>query len=233
MGMAFLMTTSPRIPELCSGDVLTRDEFERRYEAMPHVKKAELIEGVVAMGSPVRLQHHGAPESALSFWLGCYRASTPGLVMAGNTTVRLDLDNEFQPDLLLCMPAHAGGQARIDADDFVAGAPELVVEVAASSVSRDLHQKLAVYRRNGVREYVVHRVDDAAVDWFVLVHGAYERQVADAHGRFQSRVFPGLCLDVPALLRQDFAAVRAAVDEGIAAVAAEHRAFVQRLQQPA
>ncbi len=206
MGMAFFMTTSPRIPELCSGDVLTRDEFERRYEAMPHVKKAELIEGVVAMGSTVRLQ---------------------------NTTVRLDLDNEFQPDLLLCVPAHAGGQARIDADDYVAGAPELVVEVAASSVSRDLHQKLAVYRRNGVREYVVHRVDDAAVDWFVLVHGAYERQVADAHGRFQSRVFPGLCLDVPALLRQDFAAVRAAVDEGIAAVAAEHRAFVQRLQQPA
>ena len=147
--------------------------------------------------------------------------------------MRLDLDNEFQPDLLLCVPAHAGGQARIDADDYVAGAPELVVEVAASSVSRDLHQKLAVYRRNGVREYVVHRVDDAAVDWFVLVHGAYERQVADAQGRHHSRVFPGLCLDVAALLRRDFAAVRAAVDEGIAAVAAEHAAFVQRLQQPA
>jgi Uma2 family endonuclease len=233
MGMAFLMTTSPRIPELCSGDVLTRDEFERRYEAMPHVKKAELIEGVVAMGSPVRMQHHGRPEHLLAGWLAFYESATPGLVAASNTTVRLDLDNEFQPDLLLCVPAHAGGQARIDADDYVAGAPELVIEVAASSVSRDLHQKLAVYRRNGVREYVVHRVDDAAVDWFVLVHGAYERQVADAHGRYHSRVFPGLCLDVPALLRQDFAAVRAAVDDGIAAVAAEHRAFVQRLQQPA
>jgi Uma2 family endonuclease len=227
--MAFLMTTSPRIPELCSGDVLTRDEFERRYEAMPQVKKAELIEGVVAMGSPVRLQHHGAPESALSFWLGCYRAVTPGLLVASNTTVRLDLDNEFQPDLLLCVPEHAGGQARIDADDFVAGAPELVVEVAASSVSRDLHQKLAVYRRNGVREYVVHRVDDAAVDWFVLAHGAYERQVADGQGRYHSRQFPGLCLDVPALLRSDLAGVRAAVDHAIAAAAAEHAALVQRL----
>jgi len=231
--MTFLMTTSPRIPELCSGDVLTRDEFERRYEAMPHVKKAELIEGVVAMGSPVRLRHHGAPESALSFWLGSYGAVTPGLIVASNTTVRLDLDNEFQPDLLLCVPEHAGGQARIDADDFVAGAPELVVEVAASSASRDLHQKLAVYRRNGVREYVVHRVDDAAVDWFELVHGAYERQVADAQGRYRSRVFPGLGLDVPALLRRHLVGVRAGVDEGIAAVAAEHAAFVQRLQQPA
>ena len=227
------MTTSPRIPELCSGDVLTRDEFERRYEAMPHVKKAELIEGVVAMGSPVRLQHHGAPESALNFWLACYVSVTPGLLVASNTTVRLDLDNEFQPDLLLCVPEHAGGQARIDAEDYVAGAPELVVEVAANSVSRDLHQKLAVYRRNGVREYVVHRVDDAAVDWFVLAHGAYERQVADAHGRYQSRMFPGLCLDVAALLRSDLAGVRAAVDQGIAAAAAEHAAMVRRLLRPA
>ena len=185
------------------------------------------------MGSPVRLQHHGAPESALSFWLGCYSAVTPGLLVASNTTVRLDLDNEFQPDLLLCVPEHAGGQARIDADDYVAGAPELVVEVAASSVSRDLHQKLAVYRRNGVREYVVHRVDDAAVDWIVLARGAYERQVADGQGRYHSRVFPGLCLDVPALLGADLAAVRAAVGDGIAALAAEHRAFVQRLRPPA
>ena len=231
--MAFLMTTSPRIPELCSGDVLTRDEFERRYEAMPQVKKAELIEGVVAMGSPVRLQHHGAPESALSFWLGCYSAVTPGLLVASNTTVRLDLDNEFQPDLLLCVPEHAGGQARTDADDYVAGAPELVVEVAASSVSRDLHQKLAVYRRNGVREYVVHRVDDGAVDWFVLAHGAYERQVEDGQGRYHSSQFPGLCLDVPALLRSDLAGVRAAVDHAILAAAAEHAAFVRRLLRPA
>ncbi|MFN7589615.1 MAG: Uma2 family endonuclease [Planctomycetota bacterium] len=223
------MTTSPRIPELCSGDVLTRDEFERRYEAMPHVKKAELIEGVVAMGSPVRLRHHGRPEHLLAGWLAFYESATPGLVVANNTTVRLDLDNEFQPDLLVCVPEHAGGQARIDADDFVAGAPELVVEVAASSVSRDLHQKLAVYRRNGVREYVVHRVDDAAVDWFVLVHGTYERQVPDAQGRQHSRWFPGLCLDVPALLRADLAGVRVAVDHAIAAAAAEHAAFVQRL----
>ena len=231
--MAFLMTTSPRIPELCSGDVLTRDEFERRYEAMPHVKKAELIEGVVAMGSPVRLRHHGRPEHLLGAWLGFYESATPGLVVANNTTVRLDLDNEFQPDLLLCLPEHAGGQARIDSDDYVAGAPELVVEVAASSVSRDLHQKLAVYRRNGVREYVVHRVDDAAVDWFVLAHGAYERQVADGQGRYHSRQFPGLCLDVPALLRSDLAGVRAAVDHAIAAAAAEHAALVQRLLRQA
>ena len=43
----------PRILPLEHGDHLTREEFERRYEAMPHVRKAELIEGVVYMPSPV------------------------------------------------------------------------------------------------------------------------------------------------------------------------------------
>jgi Uma2 family endonuclease len=230
MGMAFLMTSSPQIPVLCPGDVLTRDEFERRYQAMPRVKKAELIEGVVYMGSPVRLRHHGRPEHVLAAWLVFYESLTPGLLAASNTTVRLDLDNELQPDLLLCLPEHAGGQARIDADDYVRGAPELVVEVAASSVSHDLHQKLAVYRRNGVREYVVHRVDDGAIDWFVLARGAYERQEPDADGRLHSRTFPGLCLDVPAQLREDLAAVRAAVEAAVAAAGPEHGGLVQRLR---
>lgn len=58
--MASLMTT-PRIPVLCAGDALTRDEFERRYAAMPDVKKAELIEGIVYMDSPVRHTVHGQP----------------------------------------------------------------------------------------------------------------------------------------------------------------------------
>ena len=34
------------IPPLESGDHLTRHEFERRYQARPDIKKAELIEGV-------------------------------------------------------------------------------------------------------------------------------------------------------------------------------------------
>ena len=221
------MTTSPRVPVLCNGDRLTRDEFERRYEAMPHVKKAELIEGVVYMGSAVRYDRHSRPEHALAAWLVFYQRRTPGLDGGSNATVRLDLDNEPQPDLLLRVPERAGGRSRITPDGYLDGAPELVIEVAASSVSYDLHQKLHAYRRNGVLEYVVHRVDDGELDWFALEGGVYVRQQRDSEGLLHSRVFPGLVLDVRGLLRDDFAALEAALDR--AAGTPEHAAFVRKL----
>jgi Uma2 family endonuclease len=222
-----LMTTSPRVPVLRAGDRLTRDEFERRYAAMPDLKKAELIEGVVYMGSPVRHVQHGRPERVLEIWLGVYELATPGLDSSGNTTLRLDLDNEPQPDLLVRFPEHAGGRSRITADGYLEGPPELVIEVAASSVSYDLHQKLHAYRRNGVLEYLVHRVEDGEVDWFVLEHGQYRRQERCDDGTLRSRVFPGQWLDVDALLRSDLAALRTAVERGCADPA--HAAFVARL----
>ena len=222
------MVTSDRVPVLCAGDRLTRDEFERRYSAMPDLKKAELIEGVVYMGSPVSLLRHAQPHVNLSSWLTYYRELTPGLIAGDNATVRLDLDNEPQPDVLLCIPAVAGGTARITASGYLEGPPELAIEVAASSVSYDLHQKLGAYRRNGVQEYLVHRVDDGEVDWFVLERGSYVRQQLDAGDCLKSRVFPGLWLDVPALLRADLRALRAAVERGTAEPA--HGPFVARLQ---
>ena len=91
----------PRIPPLQNGDRLTRDEFERRYDAMPNLVKAELIDGVVYMPSPVRLELHGEQHVDLIGWLGVYRAYTPGLRCGNNCTIRLDLDNEPQPDLVL------------------------------------------------------------------------------------------------------------------------------------
>jgi hypothetical protein len=86
------MSTSPGVPVLCAGDVLSRAEFERRYAAMPHLKKAELIEGVVYVGSPVNLVRHGQPHGVMAYWLGAYQEATPGLIGGDNTTVRLDLD---------------------------------------------------------------------------------------------------------------------------------------------
>jgi Uma2 family endonuclease len=221
------MTTSPRVPLLSAGDKLTRDEFERRYAAMPDLKKAELIEGIVYMGSPVRYVQHGRPERMLSRWLGYYEDVTPGLDSSGNTTLRLDLDNEPQPDLLLRLPERAGGRSRITPDGYLEGPPELVVEVAASSVSCDLHQKLDAYRRNGVQEYLVHRVDDGEVDWFLLEGGVYVRQQPAADGTLKSRVFPGLWLDVPALLRGDSRALRAVIERGVADP--QHAVFVRRV----
>jgi Uma2 family endonuclease len=218
---------SAQLPLLEPGDRLTRVEFERRYEAMPQLHKAELIEGVVYMPSPVRFRRHGHPHAHLVGWLVQYEAGTPGVVTGDNSTTRLDLDNEPQPDAVLLIDPDCGGQARISADDYVEAAPELVVEVAASSTSFDLHTKFHVYRRNGVREYLVWRVLDRAVDWFVLRAGQYERLEPEAQGCLRSENFPGLWLDPVALLRGDVARVLATVQQGLASP--EHDAFVARL----
>lgn len=219
-----------RIPPLENGDRLTRAEFERRYAAMPHVKKAELIEGVVYMPSPVS-NEHAEPHFDLIACLAFYRAATPGIAGGDNGTLRLDLDNEPQPDAFLRILASHGGQARVDEDGYVSGAPELVAEVARSSVNIDLHDKLHVYRRNGVREYLVWRVEDQAIDWFVLREGRYEPLAATAEGLYQSEVLPGLWLDAPALLRGDLLAVFQAVQRGLDSP--ENAAFVRRLQETA
>jgi Uma2 family endonuclease len=214
-------------PPLENGDRLTRAEFERRYEAMPRLKKAELVEGVVYVPSPVRYNQHGKPSSDIEIWLGTYRVSTPGVDSAGNTTVRLDFDNEVQPDVLLRL--ERGGRSEIGPDGYVEGAPELVVEVAASSASYDLHDKLRAYRRNGVQEYVVWRMLDGALDWLILREGSYEQLSPDQAGVVRSEVFPGLWLAVPALLAGDLAAVLATLQEGLASP--EHAAFVARLRE--
>jgi len=211
-----------------NGDHLTAAEFERRYNAMPELKKAELIEGVVYMSSAVRFVQHGEQHFQLITWLGYYQAYTQGIRGADNSTIRLDLDNIPQPDALLLMDPAAGGQAQIDADGYILHAPELAGEVAASSASYDLHTKLTVYRRNGVREYLVWRVEDNAIDWFVLHQRQFDRLAADAAGVYRSEVFPGLWLDAPALLRGDLAAVFATLQQGLAT--SEHAALVAGLR---
>lgn len=222
--------TAEQVPPLENGDHLTRPEFEQRYEAMPGLKKAELIEGVVYVPSPVSPKH-GSPHFNLICWLSHYFLATPGLMGCDNTSLRLDLDNEPQPDIFLqILPSH-GGQAKLDEDGCVAGAPELVAEIAASSASYDLHDKLAVYRRNGVREYIVWRVRDEAVDWFVLREGKYEPLPVDEAGILKSEVFPGLWLDPAALLRGEMLTVIQALQQGLASP--QHAEFVARLQEAA
>lgn len=215
------------LPPLENGDRLSRSDFEQRYDAMPYVKKAELIEGIVYLPSPIRVRSHGKPHGQIMNWIGLYSAATPGVDFADNATLRLDPDNEPQPDATLWIDAAAGGHARISEDDYLEGSPELIVEVAASSASYDLHVKRDVYRRNGVQEYVVWRVYDRHVDWFRLENGQYVTMPADAAGLIHSRVFPGLRLAVPALLSGDLARVLAEVQRGLAS--AEHQAFVEAL----
>jgi Uma2 family endonuclease len=216
-------------PTLENGDHLTRCEFERRYNTMPEVKKAELIERVVYMPSPVRAKSHGQPHGQIIGWLASYCAATPGVEFYDNATVRMDLDNEPQPDALLRIEPAVGGHSHISEDDYIEGPPELIVEIAASSVSYDLHDKLQAYRRNGVQEYVVWRVYDKQLDWFMLVNEEYVAQQPDDAGIISSHVFPGLRLAVQALLNGDLATVLAEQQKGVGTT--EHTTFIQRLQK--
>jgi Uma2 family endonuclease len=208
---------------------LTRDEFERRYDAMPHLKKAELINGVVYVPLPVSHRFHGNPHFNLIFWLGTYAVATPGTEGGDNSSLRLDLENEPQPDThLLILPTH-GGHVQFDGDGYIVSAPDWLGEVAASSASYDLHEKLKAYRRIGVKEYVVWRVYDRAIDWFVRRKGRFDRLKLTPSGLYQSRVFPGLWLDPAALVDGNLPRVAEVVQKGLASP--EHTRFVARLQK--
>ena len=191
---------------------------------MPQLKKAELSEGIVYIPTPLRANQHATPHGHLAAWLGTYSAESPGVQMADNATVRLDFDNEPQPDLVLFKLPARGGQARISEDDYIEGAPELVVEIVGSSTAYDLHQKKDAYRRNGVREYLAWITGEHRLVWWELRDSDYQEMASDPDGLLKSRVFPGLWLDVPALLRGDLKAVLATLRRGLDNP--EHAAFV-------
>ncbi|MEL7038284.1 MAG: Uma2 family endonuclease [Cyanobacteria bacterium J06592_8] len=203
------------IPPLENGDSLTSPEFERRYNAMPHLKKAELIEGTVYMASPLRFEPHAEPHANLIIWLGTYKVATPGVRLGDNPTVRLDLDNEPQPDVVLLIDSQFGGQSRLSDDGYIEGAPELVAEISASTATIDLRDKKRAYRRNGVKEYIVWQVSDRRLDWFRLESGEYISLIPE-NGVIKSHIFPGLWLAVTALLAGDMTEVLKTLQMGLA-----------------
>jgi hypothetical protein len=211
-------------PPLENGDRLTAKEFLRRYDAMPDVKKAELVEGIVYMASPVRSETHGTPDAIASGWLNNYVMMTPGVENFSNSTVKLDIENTPQPD---CGLRIVGGQSRLE-EGYIVGSPELLLEIAASSVSIDLHGKMNIYRRHQTREYLAWRTLDSQFDWFALMDEKFTRLDPDKEGIIRSAVFAGLWLDVNALLRHDRAGLWATLQKGLATP--EHAAFVESLK---
>ncbi len=205
------MPVTPPVP-LESGDRLSRDEFHRRYCARPDIRKAELVEGVVYVPSPTRFHSHGDPHGAIVTWLGVFAAATPGVRLAVESTVYLNDDSEVQPDALLLREAAGGAGARRTDDDYIQGAPELVAEIAASSASYDLHDKLRAYLRAGVQEYIVWEVFEGRIIWLRLRDGEYVPLQPDEHGVIHSQIFPGLRLNVARMLAGDMASVLAELE---------------------
>lgn len=197
------------IHQLRAGDRLTRDEFERRYEASD-VPLAELINGIVYMPSPATTRH-ADPHTLMIMWARHYAAYTDNVEVLAEATVRLDQDTEIQPDVLVRRTEH--GASYVDEDDYVSGPPELIVEISYSSASYDLHQKKDVCRRHGVREYLVWTVEDNVFSWFVLDEGRYRKVSSETT---ESATFPGLTLDRAALLRKDDRQVLSTLQEGLA-----------------
>src|SRR5260370_41100909 len=126
---------------------------------MPGGTRAELVEGVVRMPSPVRQEQHGDPNFDFITWLGTYAVFTPGVQGGVSSTIRLDMDNEPQPDGVLFVEANRGGNAFIDADGYIAGSPDLAAEIAASTVRVDMESKFKAYRRTEIREYMIWRAE--------------------------------------------------------------------------
>lgn len=219
-----------RVLPLQNGDHLTRQEFERRWNAMPKLKRAELIEGRVYLSPPTSIVGHSSPDISLGAILSIYRAGTLGLLTGHAGSVRLDDDNMPQPDLfMMILPAY-GGQAKIGSDDLLEGAPELAVEIAASSASYDLHEKLRLYQRSGVREYIVWRTREEQFDCFVSRGGQYTPMSSD-DGVLRSEIFPGLWIDSRALIADDLNNAIAEIQKGLASP--EHAAFVEALKAKA
>lgn len=214
------------VPFLQSGDRLTRAEFERRYTTQPDVNKAELIEGVVYVASPIHIQHSQLHLAAAT-WAGVYKASTPGVQAADNLSIRLDLENEVQPDVCLWLDEKLGGQSHISEEQFLEGAPEFIIEVAVSSAAYDLHDKLRVYRRNGVREYLVLVAHEQETLWRQWRDERYELLTPESNGILKSRVFPGLWFNSEAFWGGDLAALLDTLQEGLQTAA--HAEFVSQL----
>lgn len=196
------VATPPLPPCLENGDHLSAVEFMRRYEGMPGTRKAQLIEGRVLMPSPVRTDVHAIPDGLIQLWLGTYALNHEGLEVCPNASLILDAENALQPDAILCSTPKPGGRTWLNQNGYLCGSPEFVCEIAASSASVDLHEKYRAYRRAGVAEYLVWLTAEKRVRWFQAVDGDYT-EAKERGGKLHSLIFPGLVLDLKALLKLD------------------------------
>ena len=215
-------------PLLATGMRIGRGEFLRRLqqlEAEGQTVHAEWLEGVVTVMDTPDTESHGSPQGAAAMLLKLYEAYTPGVFAATAGGVILD-EGELEPDVLLAIRPEFAGQMSRTADGKLTGPPELIVEIANTSVLRDTRVKRLAYERAGVREYLVHAVRDRQILCDRLVGERFEFVALD-DGVFRSEIFPGLWIDCDALVAGDLPKAVATAEAGRARP--EHAAFAQSL----
>lgn len=223
--MSSTLTTVEELPlELHNGDSMTRGEFHRIYSTMPEHIKAELIEGIVYMASPLKYPH-GRHHIILGTLFGTYEAHTPGVEAADNASIFLGDDSEPQPDLVLRVTAEFGGQSHINQEGYVVDAPELFAEIADSSHSLDLHGKRRDYQKYGGNEYLVVNIHGHEIRWFDLSSSTEHPEPSD--GIFRLKSMPGLWINAHAVLEENVAEAMATLNLGLASP--EHNEIVRRL----
>lgn len=218
---------APFVPPFQDGDVLDQPTFHSLYETTPSGFRAELIEGIVHMASPVQLRH-GGPSGKVSQWLGAYADEVEGTFAYNEITAILGPSDEPQPDHSLLVLPEAGGQTRENHGGYLLGAPELAVEIANTTTLIDLHAKKAMYERYGAREYIVVEAKRKTVHWFTRRGEKFVPLLPDIDGILVSKVFPGLWLAPAALFDRSAKRLLATLQLGIASP--EHAKFAAKLR---
>jgi len=213
-------------PGLITGQRMSVEEFLRRWEELDDLKKAELIDGIVYVPSPLSLEH-GDLDTLIHWWLAHYAHATPGC-KAGNNSTWLMLGSAPQPDAYLRITPSHGGQSGKERQ-FGTGAPELAVEICVTSTEVDFGPKLKLYERAGVREYITIELFGQRIVWRMIENAIYVSQQVPPDGNLRSQVFPGLWLDVAAFWNDDGPKMLAALNAGLSSE--DHQRFVERLSR--
>jgi len=103
----------------------------------------------------------------------------------------------------------------------------LIAEISLTSADYDLHDKLEVYDRAGVLEYLVILVEEREIRWFYRPRKSLVPMPTPPDGIWRSRIFPGLGLNGPCFLAGDMTQVIATLQQGLQTP--EHAAFAKQL----
>jgi Uma2 family endonuclease len=204
---------------------MSQTEFADLYRRTPDSVAAELIGGVVYV-SPPPSNEHDAAHMWLSAILMTYKMSVVGIEIGSSISLVMDDEFQPQPDLILRRLPEFGGRSITRADGSIQGPPELVVEIAYSRRSIELHTKMAEYARCGVVEYLVYMIDEKRLRWFDLP--TEQELFPEESGIFKIRQFPGLWIDQQAITANNRSQMIAVLQSGLAKPA--HRSFARKMQ---